>query len=545
MAIMQSKKTSVVVLASLMLVKFPAYADLKITPSLTSNVYAYGVKNHSPYTDKGIAYEINPGFDLSIAGNWLSTSLNVNNQNLVFDDAQRDNENYFQYNWQGQASFLNDALSLQVGASQDHKSASQNESRYLDEISSSDELARTESQSAGLSFNHDRLDWAKLDLNISATRSATNKYAAVYEALADTQTGLENTQIAANLGLDSGDRNSKFFWGFVGQASKIDRDVLQSQYNRRLQGVLGAPFFWRVAMIATGSLESNSELEGSESVFSQYRNRHTVGGGLEWKISDKSWWNITYNKDNDAKKDAEYIGTQFELAPSKRTSLSGSIDRRFFGRTARIKGDYKLRHLRMALNVSDTVGSVLGFGGNGQEGSLFVCPPGVTPGLDSCFQPPTVSYIPAQGEQYYNIADPNSDLNEFVVVRREVSYQIGYDFNRLKLSASIGQRKDQLVEQRSLNNNQFVNVIANWQLNARNSVSITANYSKQKLVLAGLEDGAGGLSGISRSASLTYNRNINQAVSANFNLKRINSDYGVSSRDYQENRAWVGIEYKF
>lgn len=544
MAIMQSKITSVAVVTSLMLAMFPAHADLKITPSLSSNVYAYGVKNESPDTDRGMAYEVNPGLDLTMSGKWLSTSLNVQSQSLAFNDAQRDNENYLQYNWQGQARFLQDALTLQVGASQDHRNASERLARYQDEISSTDELARTEMQSAGMSFHHDRFDWAQLDLNLSAVRSTTSKYVSVYEPAAEPKNGLENTQLSVDFGLNSGDRNRKFFWGFAGQASKIDRDVLQSQYNRRLQGVLGAPFFWRVSMIATGSVESNSDLAGSESVFSQYRNRHTVGGGLEWKISDKSWWNVTYNKDNDAKKDGEYIGTAFELAPSKRTSLSGSIDRRFFGRTAQIQGSYKLKHLRMAVNVSDTVGSVLGFGGNGLEGSLFVCPPGVSPGLDSCFQPPTASYIPAQGEQYYNITDPTSDLSEFVVVRREVSYQIGYDFNRLKLSADIGQRKDQLVEQKSVNDNQFVNIVANWQLNARNSVSLGANYSDLSYVLAGQID-ASELSGISKSVSLTFNRDINQSLAANVNLKRINVDYDANSRDYQENRLWLGLTYEF
>lgn len=544
MDIMQSNKASVLLLTSLMLAMFPARAELKVTPSLSSNIYAYGIKNQTQDTDKGMAYEVNPGLNLALSGKWLSTSLNLQSQNLAFDDAQRDNQSYFQYDWQGRANLLDDALTFNVGARQDYRNASELTARYQDEISSTSKLARADSQSAGMTFNHDRFDWARFNLALNASRSATSRYDSLYDTPANPDTGLENSQLTATFGLNSKDRNRKFFWGFDGQASKIDRDVLLPQYNRRLEGVVGVPFFWRVSMIATGSVESNSNLEGASSIFSQYRNRHALGGGLEWKISDKSWWNVTYNKDNDAEKDAEYIGTAFELAPSQRTSLSGSVDRRFFGRTAQIKGAYKLKHLRMALTVNDTVGSVLGLGGGNSEGSLFICPPGVAPGLDSCFQPPTASYIPALGEQYYNISDPLSDLSEFVVVRREVSYQIGYDFNRLRLSADIGQRKDQLLEQRSVTDNQFVNVSANWQLNARNNLSVSAGYSDLSYLLAG-QAGNGELSGISKSVTLALKREVNKALSANMNLRRVDVDYAADSRNYQENRLWLGLTYKF
>lgn len=198
----------------------------------------------------------------------------------------------------------------------------------------------------------------------------------------------------------------------------------------------------------------------------------------------------------------------------------------------------------MELNVSDTVGSLLGLNEGDLETNLFVCPPGVTPGLDSCFQPPTANYIPARGEQYYNVANPTSDLSEFLVVRRNVSYLVGYDFNRLKLAARFGQRKDQLIERNSVRDDKFVNVSANWQLNARNSMTLSTDYSDLIYQVDGVES-FGDLSGIVKSMTLTFTRQINKSLTANANLKRINVDYASDSRDYQENRAWVGLEYKF
>ena len=546
MDIMQSNRVPTLRFATLLLAMLPALAqaDIDIKPSLSSTIYAYGIKNQTVEADKGMAYEVLPELDLSFRGSWLTTSLNLQSQSLVFDDAQRDNENLFSYRWSGSGSFLNEALDLQAGARQSNRTASDSTARYQDEISATGDLAKVESQFASLSFSHDRFDWAMMDFGLNAVRTKSDQSISVFDDQTGEQVSLENTSLAGNFGLQTRDRNRKFFWGIEGNATKTERDVRESQYNRRAQGVIGVPFFWRVSMIATGSVESNSNVEGATSVFSQYRNHHSVGGGLEWKITDRSWWNITYNKVNNAKESKEYIGTSFELAPSRRTKLSGSLDKRFFGRTAQAKGTYSLKHLRMELSVSDTVGSLLGFNDGDMESSLFVCPPGVTPGLDSCFQPPTASYIPGQGERLYNMTNPASDLSEFLVVRRNVSYLLGYDFNRLKLSSRIGQRKDQLLERNALREDKFVNVSANWQLNARNSLTLSADYSDLIYQVDG-KDSFGEMTGIVQSVSLSLNREINKDLSANANLKRINVDYRSDSRDYQENRAWVGIEYKF
>lgn len=544
--IMRSNKFPALRLAPLLLAMLPALAiaEVKISPSVSSAVYAYGIKNQTSDADEGMAYELVPELNLAYTGSWLSSSLNLQSQNLAYDDAQRDNQSLFSYRWTGGASLLNDSLDVQLGAQQNNRRASGSTARYQDHISSTTDLAKVESQTASVAYSHDRFDWAVMDFSVNAARTSSDVSLSEFDNETGEALGLDNSVLAGAFELKTRDRNRKFFWGFNGQATKTDRDIRESQYNRRAQGVIGVPFFWRVSMIATGSVENNSNIDGGSSVFSQYQNHRSVGGGLEWKITDRSWWNVTYNKVNNAKDDKEYLGTAFELVPSKRTKLSGSLDKRFFGRTAQAKGSYQLKHLRMELNVSDTVGSLLGLNEGDLETNLFVCPPGVTPGLDSCFQPPTANYIPARGEQYYNISNPTSDLSEFLVVRRNVSYLVGYDFNRLKLAARFGQRKDQLIERNSVRDDKFVNVSANWQLNTRNSVTLSTDYSDLVYQVDGVESFSD-LTGIVKSMTLALTREINKSLTANANLKRITVDYGSDLRDYQENRAWIGVEYKF
>lgn len=530
--------------STLLLILSPASAEVIINPSLTHALYGYSIKDQTDSSKNGTAYEVIPTLDLAITGSWLTSNLNVQSQNIVFDDNSRNNERYFSYNWNNNASLLNDSLNIAVGFNQQNQQISESTNRYLDAISSTDKLTAVSSQRAAIDYKNDRIEWAQINLGLSATRSNTDDYVSNYQDVEGSALDLENKMYMATFTLATQDRNRKFFWGLDSEATKTERQVLASQYNRRVNALIGMPFFWRVSMVATGSVETNSDLEGAQSVFAQYGNYHSLGGGLEWKITDRSWWNVTFNKVTDAKDAREYVGTEFNLTPSKRTSLKGSIDKRFFGRTAQIEGDYKLKHLRMALRVSDSVGSVLGLGNNDLESSLFVCPPGVTPGIDSCFQPPTSSYRPAAGERYYEITDPSSDLSEFLIVRRDVSYKVGYDFNRLRLAANVGQRKDQLIERNAINDNKYVNLTASWQLNTRSNLVLATNYSNLLYEVDG-ESQLSDLAGASKSISLSLNRVINRSLSANLNVKRMIVDYRTDIPDYQENRYWVGFSYKF
>jgi len=541
---MQNRNHLLCSLPTILCLIAPVHAEVTFKPSLSHSLYGYSVKDPLTEPQKGTAYEVIPAFDLAFKGSWLSSNLNFNSQNIVFDDNSRDNARYFGYNWGNSARLLDDSLNISVGLSQQNQRVAESTSRFQDAINSSAELTKVESQGTAINYKNDRIEWAQIKLGLSANRSKAGDHIVEYQQVDGVAADLENSTYQASFTLATQDRNRKFFWGFDADASKVERQVLASQYNRRINAIVGMPFFWRVSMIATGSVETNSNLEGADSIFSQYGNFHSLGGGLEWKITDRSWWNVTFNRINDAKEAREYLGTEFHFTPSKRTSLKGSIDKRFFGRTAQIEGDYKLKHLRMALRVSDTVGSVLGLGNNDLESSLFVCPPGVKPGIDSCFQPPTSSYRPAVGETYYNISDPLSDLSEFLVVRRDVTYRIGYDFNRLRLAADIGQRKDQLIERNAVSDNKYVNLTANWRLNSRNNLILAMNYSDLLYVIDG-QTQSSDLAGASKSISLSLNRVINRSLSTNLNLKRMTVDYRTDISDYQENRFWVGFSYKF
>ncbi len=537
---------AVVLKLSALSLALPAVADVKFTPSLALSTYAYQVEVADFGTDEGAAQSVTPGVNLSYTNPWLKSSFNIDHMALFYKDAQRENSSYTNYRLNNTASFLSNQLVFQLGSNQSYRSTGGQFSNYVDEVTNSGDMAKVINNSTGMSYSNQKIEWLQTSLKLNASENRTDQ---VVEPLFDNQNPLNqdlNVQrLTGTFEVKSADRNRKFFWGMQADASKTGRKQSDDLYNRRGYGIIGIPFFWRVSMIGQGSYESNSRLTEVNSLFGGYRNYRSLGGGLEWKITDRSWWNVTFNTVNEQGGSRDYIGTQFSLQPSRRTKLTGSFDRRFFGRTAEVSGSYNLQHLTMQLSVSDSVNSLLGLNGDNAEYGLFVCPPGLAPGLANCYQPPTAQYRPQPGESYYNIVLPGQELSEQVVVRRNVNYTLGYALSRLKLQLQLGQRRDTYLERNAQVDDQYINATTSWQLSQRNNIALTSSYSKLDYQLAEDLPGIGTRKGTQASHTLTFNRQINPDLTGSLSARRVDVNFEGAVLDYQENRLHFDLNFKF
>ncbi|MBU2223798.1 MAG: hypothetical protein KKB00_07150 [Gammaproteobacteria bacterium] len=546
MKIIGCKVVTIALSLSAVTVALPAIAEVKLTPSLSLSSYAYQINVADGGTDEGLAQAIIPTLDLSYTSSWLQSSINLEHMSIVHKDAQRDNNSYSNYRIGNNALFFRDQLSVQLGSNQSYRSTSNTVSNYLDEISSTGDMAKVVNHNAGLSYNNQAINWLNTSINLTASESRSDQ---VIEPLFDEQDPFNqdvNVQsLSGGIEVQSADRNRKFFYGFSANGTKTARKQNEDLYSRSGYGVIGVPFFWRVSMIGQGSFENNSRLENINSLFGGYQNYHSVGGGLEWKITDRSWWNITFNKINDQEGRSEYIGTKFNIQPSRRTKLSGSLDRRFFGRTAEVSGSYNLKYLTMQLSVSDTVNSLLGLNEDDLQTGLFICPPGVVPGLVNCYQPPTAQYRPQPGESYYNIVLPGQELSEQVVVRRNANYTLGYAFSRLKLQFQIGLRRDIYLQREAEVNNQYINLTGNWQLSQRNSLTLSSSYSKIDSMLDESAINSSQREGTQATNTVTFDRKINHDLSGTVSVRRVDINFGGVALDYKENRVEFDLKFTF
>lgn len=535
----------------MLLLSMPLAAEIEFTPALSTATYGYGIKQATGDTDRGLAQSISPALNLRYQGSWLQTSLSVDHQALYYKDEQRDNAGYSSFMLNNSASFLREQLQFQLTSMRSHQAAGNQASRYADQITGGDQMAQVDNHSAMMTFSNNKLDWLNTRFNVTVSDTSTDK---VNDPLFDNPTlssiDLDNRSYATNLQLNSARRDSLVFWSMDVSGVKTDRKTELDYYNRRGAATLGFTVLPSVALIGRGSFESNSDLGVTEQ-YAGFRNFDTVGAGLEWKISARSWWNLTFNKIDDERGGKEYIGTEFKFQPSRRTQLNGSLDRRFFGRTAQINGSYALKHVTMQLSFSDSVDSLLGFSGAGGQLGLFICPPGATASLADCILPPSANYQLKPGEFPAAILLPNDNLNESLVIRRNASYTLGYAFNRLRLQLQLGARRDIYLERDAETKDNFVNMSANWQLSQRNSLSLSTSLSDINYQSSNIADNSGSGLGFGEregqqgSAELGFRRQMNKQLTGTLTAKHVKVDFKETSEDYRENRLTLDFRFEF
>ncbi len=535
----------------MLLLSMPLAAKVEVVPALSTATYGYGIKQATGDTDRGLAQSISPALNLRHQGSWLQTALSVEHQAIYYKDEQRENHGYSSFMLNNSASFLRDQLQFQLMSTRSHRAAGNQVSRYADQITGGDQMAQVDNHSAMMNFTNTKLDWLNTRLNVTVSDTATDR---VNDPLFDNPTfndiELDNRSYASNLQLSSARRDSLVFWSMDVSGTKTDRQTELDYYNRRGAATLGFTVLPSLALIGRGSFESNSDI-GLTDRYTDFRNSDTAGAGLEWKISARSWWNLTFNKIDDVRGGTEYIGTEFKFQPSRRTQLNGSFDRRFFGRTAQINGSYALKHLSMQLSFSDTVDSLLGFSGNGGQLGLFICPPGASASLADCILPPSANYQLKPGEFPASILLPNDNLNESLVIRRNASYTLAYAFNRLRLQLQLGARRDIYLERDAETKDSFINVSANWQLSQRNALSVNTSLSDVNYLSSAIADDAGSGLGFGEregqqgSAEVALRRQMNQQLTGTLTARHVKVDFKDTSEDYRENRLTLDFRFEF
>ena len=550
MAIMANKDVVKVLAAIGVLTQSTAMAEPMFKPSLTTNAVGLYQKSAAG-KDRVGSLDIAPSLSFSEEGKTLSTSASVGGSFITFRDSVRDDESYMTYNWRNQLKLLGDSVVVGFSTSQDYRIAGNGSfgGRGLDKYNASDRLVKSRSTQLTESWKFDRSTYWSLNANFSLSDYRSDGLEDETLTTSDpllSSVDLDNQVASINLQLDSRDRSRAFFWGITANHNNTSRQQLGDLTTKSLYGVVGMPFFYTIKMIGQARVERNSGLTETEtsSLFASAANYRSVGGGLEWQIGNQSYWNVTYNTLMSNEGNKAYVGTQLEFKPTRRTKLSATLDRRFFGRTAEFSGEYTTQHLRMKISGSDQVGSLLALSSAGASTGLYVCPPGATPSLDSCFQPPTKDYIPRVGENYYNISTPGTDLNEFTVIRRSADFVLGYDFNRLKLQSQIGRRKDTYVNQNSVRDERNFGASANYELNKRMSASLNFNVSDSSSDDVTVTPIESSFSGEFRNVSFSLNRQMNKQLSGVLQVSRSNNDYDNEEFAFNENRLTLTLTYQ-
>ncbi len=510
-------------------------AEVQIKPAVTASGYGFWLRQDETGggLDKGLAALLSPTLGINATGKQLSSALSLKNESVWYDDSQRSHKSLSSYNWRSQLTALDERFRVGLSASSAHRIRNSQAGVFSDIITGSDNLSKTSSLGAnlGLSTGASADVYSRLGLDYRRLRSDTPE-------LDDGIGNFANDAYTTTLAMGSADRQSALFWQASGSYRKTDRESGESFTAKQAAATGGVPLYRNLSAIVRGSYDNNEAGRSYNNEFVSY------GAGLEYKIGRASRISvsrnravITSNSSPDLEVRETYTAAEVFLAPSRRTSLSYTLDRRYTGRTAVMQGSYQLRFLSLRLSLSDTVQTLSTLDEVTEDLGIFVCPDTAAQFSD-CFRPPTNNYQLQTGESFRQLFGTELELSEQIINRRSASFAAGYNRNRLALNLLVSRSEDDYVESGRQSERDTISLQSSWQLTPHASLLLNARYYD---IDYGTEQRAD--KNLSLEGGIKYQLNSRADVSAMF--RRIERDSTLASRDISEDRVWLSLSQRF
>ncbi|EIW90373.1 hypothetical protein AGRI_00840 [Alishewanella agri BL06] len=507
-------------------------AESLFDASLKSAVYGYQLKTaeQSNKTDD-LVWELAPTINWQRQSAAMKTRINWRHETLFYKDAQPDKRSFNEFDFNNQISFFRERLIWSLDASQAYQIRDSRLGIFSDKITGAENLSKTNRYGSGLLFRNLRSAKYRTELDLS--------YRNYDSAAAEVDDGLLSYRTEAYDGrwlFGTNDRGLNFFWQYNGNIQRAERST-DNNVSGLLHGlVVGVPFAPKFSVIGrAGSerLDNGREYDNSFDYF---------GAGVEFRFGARSRINVTMNRsDSEAfgqrKETDTYAASQFLIAPTRRTSLEGSFDRRYFGRTWDLQGKYDLRFLSMRLRISDNVRTQNQFDRELEDLGIFVCPVGSTD-LSGCFKPPTDKYMPVFGETLLQVRGPNSELREELVEQRNLSLTVAYSKNRLNASITLSDTELRYVESGDFSTNQGAALQLSWKLTEHSQLLANVNYYDIDYRNENRKDE-------NLSASVSYQQQLTKRSDLRFTIRRLDRNSSIAEFDNSENRVWMEYTYKF
>ncbi|WP_161796343.1 TIGR03016 family PEP-CTERM system-associated outer membrane protein [Arsukibacterium ikkense] len=523
---------SSVALAVIAVQALPVFAvETRVSSQLRTSGYAYQIEEFGVAgTDDGLALLISPSVNLALTSKVLRTRFSWQHESLFYKDSQRSGRSFNEFDFSNVFSLYNDRLSWGVNAQSTYRVRNTQRGIFNDKITSSGELSKATSYGTYLLLKTASYS----DIN-AALRLDYNHSQYDQPGVDDGLPAFENDSYRANVLFASRDRSQTTFWRLEGAYGKTQREQLRDYDSKAARALFGLPLSSRLSVIGRGSYEYTDNNNFYQNEFSSY------GGGIELKLGRVSWVNASINRSTttrlDEKEENTYWATEFYLAPSRRTSLEGYYDRRYFGRTANISGQYNVRALNIRLSVTDTVQTQTSLDQELIDLGIFVCPDNAVEFTD-CYRPPSANYTPQPGESYQQVFDVGVELDQELVLRRSASLALGYSKRRLSLNVVLNSTDTEYVERGDEQRSQSVSVRAGWRLSERSRVSSTIRFYQIDYQFANREDD-------NILMSVAYDTTLSEQSAVSLSLRRTERNSNIDSFNASENRLWLTYVYTF
>ena len=517
-----------------LLICAPLAAEVRVEPEIESKTVAYWIRNEQTGggLDKGLAQMLAPAISLTQTAKQMSNSLYLKNEAIWYDDSQRDAKNLSSFIWNSRLNGFEERLTLALNAQTAHRVRSSGNNIFSDVITGSENLSRTSSHGATLGFQNHRASDIQTRLSLTYRRADSER-----PDNDDGITDFTNKSYLGSVEIGRARRHSAFFWQLNANYNKTEREFERDFLIKSYSADFGMPLFGGLAAVVRGSYEENDNITG------YYDNFRSYGYGLEYQFGKVSRINVTRNHsvqsgalaELEEEKDTYYAVDAF-IAPSRRTSLSYRLDRRYFGRSVAISGQYNLRTVTARLSVTDSVQTLSNLELALEDLGIFVCPDGVVQ-ISECIRPPSNNYQPQPGESFQQFFQQNLELNEQLVQRRAAVFNLGYSHSRIKLNLTLSRSDDNYIDTPQFNETRSIGVSSSWQFARNMQYELTARFYDIDYQENDRSD-----SNALVETGVVYDLNDDASVKAMF--RRTDRNSSQSFYDFSENRVWLSYRHR-
>lgn len=524
----------------LVLISSSAFADLDLTSSIETSVVHSEFSRSDAEDVSSDAITIQPSIGARYTAKKINTSFNASH---TFIESSRSNEtelsndksSFTNYGFDASLSAIDRVLSFSVGASQSYNNTRFSDSNVNDQFFGNADLSKTTTQNAGMQFQISQADYIGLGFtaNVSKVKS-------------DRQFGSDEPLDSNNLSylgrIFSGDEIRRVSWNLSAQYRETTGTGPNNLTSESYNGVFYVGLIDALRLVATGQKESNS----SESFFlgtSRPRDFKSAGIGLSWQRMPGKRIDITYNitSKNAGERD-RFVGVDFDWRFSTRTSVSGNLGRRFFGRSGSLTVTHNSRRFRNSVTYDEQVTNFSQLISTSQVIATIVCPIGATD-ISQCFLPDSLDYELQAGEQFTNLSALTPEITEESILRKNWSLNTGYSYRRITLGFNARDIETEYLSSGRLQNTQSINLSANLRYSNRTSFSINTTFSDTESA----NDPANDDSFSSKNSSYGFgiSHKLGRNLTTSFDLRHVERESRIATRDLDTNRVTLSLRYTF
>ena len=338
--------------------------------------------------------------------------------------------NYTNYAYGGSFAAIEDLLTFTASGALNYQSASANGFLVDDFLLNAENLSKTRSNRFGTDFTLPRGDYfghsTRISYSITESERRENSF-----------NQLDSDVLSINTSTYSGNNFERFAAKVTSTFSVSERSVQGDYTNRRVNADMSYRVISNLGVTATASHEAN-QVQSQNDVFSNLRQFNSVGAGLIWRQTQNKYISVTWNKaDNDAidanENNKGFIGADITWQFTPRTQVSADHTRRFFGESSNFSFEHRIKKFRTQIIYSEEITSFSRLIAEPENLGVFICADGVAD-LSACFQPSSLNYQLQANEEFVQFSAQNPVINDELILRKGLSWQLGSELRRTKVS---------------------------------------------------------------------------------------------------------------